>query len=503
MTVSGRAGVEAIVCGDCGSANEPDVAFCGSCGAYLEWEGQAVGGTPDAEPEPILEPEPAPPVAAKHSLLDRVKSGLGMEQPDAEAPPSGSAGTSAQPLAEAPGGAPAAAPAPDARAEAPAPPGPSATGHREAEPSPTSSRPDQPSAPTPSTTAPVVAPPVPAATSTPTVPSVSAPPVSAPPVSAPATSARPVAPTTPVAPAASAPAKPAAAALAKPVPPAGATAPAGPRQPSAVKPAAEARRAPKKVLPAEDRRPLPGETVCRECGAGNAPTRKFCRRCGTDLVDAVVVAPLPWWRRLFRRAPKVAPVAGTRPIVHRRSRLPGTALRLLLTLAAVLVILRLTWAWVGIPVDAVRDRLSGTSVVNPSALTASSALDGRPAGLARDGATNTFWSPAKSGDPSGEFVEASFAQPFRLVAVQVFNGSSEQPKAYLTTARVATFLLTVVKEGGDTETRSITLQDVPGKQDFTLGISDVTRARLTVQTAYGASPQTQVALAEVAFFKRS
>ncbi len=33
MTVSGRAGVEAIVCGDCGSANEPDVAFCGSCGA--------------------------------------------------------------------------------------------------------------------------------------------------------------------------------------------------------------------------------------------------------------------------------------------------------------------------------------------------------------------------------------------------------------------------------------------------------------------------------------
>ncbi len=440
-------------------------------------------------------------MAAKHSLLDRVKSGLGMEQPDAEAPPSGPAGASGQPLAEAPGGPPVAAPVPDARAEAPAPPGPSATGHREAEPSPTSSRPDQPSAPTPSTTAPVVAPPVPAATSTPT-----APPVSAPPVSAPATSARPAAPTTPVAPVApapSAPAKPAAAALAKPVPPAGATAPVGPRQPSAVKPAAEARRAPKKVLPAEDRRPLPGETVCRECGAGNAPTRKFCRRCGTDLVDAVVVAPLPWWRRLFRRAPKEAPVAGSRPIVHRRSRLPGTALRLLLTLAAVLVILRLTWAWVGIPVDAVRDRLSGTSVVNPSAMAASSTLDGHPAGLARDGATNTFWSPAKSGDPSGEFVEASFAQPFRLVAIQVFNGSSEQPKAYLTTARVATFLLTVVKDGGDTETRSITLQDVPGKQDFTVGINDVTKARLTVQTAYGAGPQTQVALAEVAFFKRS
>ena len=46
--------------------------------------------------------------------------------------------------------------------------------------------------------------------------------------------------------------------------------------------------------------------ICSNCGEANDPTRKFCRRCGTTLVAAQVVAPtrLPWYRRLFHREPK-------------------------------------------------------------------------------------------------------------------------------------------------------------------------------------------------------
>ncbi|HEX2705322.1 MAG TPA: hypothetical protein VHM65_06155, partial [Candidatus Lustribacter sp.] len=150
-----------------------------------------------------------------------------------------------------------------------------------------------------------------------------------------------------------------------------------------------------------------------------------------------------------------------------------------------------------------RDRLAGAQVVNPVKITASSAAPQHPATLARDGATNTFWSPAGRGSGASEFIEATFAGSFRLVAIQVFNGSSEQPKPYLTTWRLATVLLTTTKADGGVETRALTLQDVPGRQDFSLGVSDVTRVRITVQTAFGATPARQIALAEVAFFKRS
>ncbi|MFJ7063069.1 NADase-type glycan-binding domain-containing protein [Streptomyces microflavus] len=44
----------------------------------------------------------------------------------------------------------------------------------------------------------------------------------------------------------------------------------------------------------------PGDLICGSCGQGNAPTRKFCARCGFELREAQV-ARTPWWRRLLRR----------------------------------------------------------------------------------------------------------------------------------------------------------------------------------------------------------
>ena len=49
-----------IVCGTCGHRNEATDAFCGNCGAFLEWVGKRDEAVP-AEPGPTEAPaEPAP-----------------------------------------------------------------------------------------------------------------------------------------------------------------------------------------------------------------------------------------------------------------------------------------------------------------------------------------------------------------------------------------------------------------------------------------------------------
>jgi len=58
----------------------------------------------------------------------------------------------------------------------------------------------------------------------------------------------------------------------------------------------------------EHRVAQPGDRICATCGEPNDPTRKFCRRCGTNLQTATVVPAkgLPWYRRIFARQPKPA-----------------------------------------------------------------------------------------------------------------------------------------------------------------------------------------------------
>ena len=86
------------------------------------------------------------------------------------------------------------------------------------------------------------------------------------------------------------------------------------QQPDARKPAVEQKRRVVAAPAAKAGEPeyKPGDLICGNCGAGNDPARRFCRRCGTNLVDAVVVAPPPWYRRIFRRRDR-ALKAGERP----------------------------------------------------------------------------------------------------------------------------------------------------------------------------------------------
>ena len=87
---------------------------------------------------------------------------------------------------------------------------------------------------------------------------------------------------------------------------AAATRPAADNQPASRLPTAQVAARPKPVATVDRRVAQPGDRVCGNCGEANDPGRKFCRRCGTSLVEAKVVAAasLPWWKRIFRRQPK-------------------------------------------------------------------------------------------------------------------------------------------------------------------------------------------------------
>ena len=78
------------------------------------------------------------------------------------------------------------------------------------------------------------------------------------------------------------------------------------------RPAARQKTAPTRVV-------NPGDLVCGQCGEGNDPNRRFCRRCGASCRRAAVFT-LPWYRRWWRRlTTRKTREAGDRPRNRRRA----------------------------------------------------------------------------------------------------------------------------------------------------------------------------------------
>ncbi len=284
-------------------------------------------------------------------------------------------------------------------------------------------------------------------------------------------------------------------------PPVPVAAPTPAMQPRAVRPGGEEPLAgpPRRAAQPEER-PAPGELICGQCGTGNVATRRFCRRCGAPLADAPVAPKPPWWRRLLARRPRPAPAAGERPR-RRVLRRP----RFVLPLVLLLLLGAGGYAFRGplaSGVELVRDRLATPQQIHPTTIRASTQDPAHPAALAVDGTTDRYWSPAQPGDGTGEFLEADFAGPFRLLDLVIHPGISATAEQFLTQGRPQTLTATLTNAAGRATTRTLNLADTPGEQRFHLAASTVVRIRLTIRSSFGTGPTRHVAIAEVEFFKR-
>ncbi|MFE4828556.1 discoidin domain-containing protein [Streptomyces sp. NPDC056672] len=209
--------------------------------------------------------------------------------------------------------------------------------------------------------------------------------------------------------------------------------------------------------------------------------------------------PPPWWRRILARGRRALPAAGTRP-KRRLWRRPGLAVPLTLVILAAAV-------WFARPylsdaLDFTRDRTGTPEELRPSLVRASSAQPGHPADAAFDTYSNRFWAPAEAGAGQGEFLEADFEQPVRILKLVVFSGRSAQEDAFLSQSRPAALTVTLRASDGTPTERRIRLRDEPGQQTFDVRGSDVVRIRLAIDGVHGGGQGRRPAVAEIEFFGR-
>jgi hypothetical protein len=263
--------------------------------------------------------------------------------------------------------------------------------------------------------------------------------------------------------------------------------------------------------------PNPGDLVCPNCGIGNDPARKFCRRCGQSLAAAAIApAPrVPWYRRLLgggRAKRKLA--AGERPKSMRTDGRTGRRIGIG-RLASVLVQVVLLAAVIGLVagyaiVPGWRDRVNGffTSVkelvmppadeVYTSGPTSGPGTKDHPASKAFDRST-AFWA-APFSDGSKPTIEGSFTPPATISKVLVSSGATGA--LYKSFARPRDVTLEFLDAGGTVvAAKDYELKDQAEPQPFDVGARNVARVRLTVRSVFPAEkPNAPLALAEVEFF---
>lgn len=274
-----------------------------------------------------------------------------------------------------------------------------------------------------------------------------------------------------------------------------------PGQPGAVQPAEQKTAGPPRPRLTERRAPRPGDLICGQCGEPNPPTRRFCARCGSALVEAAVV-PRKWWRRLLpARKP---PAAGTRPTRHSGAvrRRVGRVLRWSLVVA----LLTAVGAYGLVPsfrglVDtraaAVVQDVKGVfatdlTPVRPTGITATAESPGHPPDLAFDNATNTFWlAPVEPRPPA---LVLDFGREVDLREAIVRVGDPDDLQA----AHRPKKLHLVYPTG---RTFDVDLADTPDAQTVPVGGSaGASSVEVHVVEWHASLRGDEVALAEIEFF---
>ena len=264
-----------------------------------------------------------------------------------------------------------------------------------------------------------------------------------------------------------------------------------------------------------------GELTCGDCGEGNPAGRRFCRRCGYSLAEAVT-APggpavrLPWWRRLFRREAKVH-AAGDRPMRRgggragggRPAATAGRVLRLVVIVVGALAIIGALGPWrgsIGNALQSVRRTVAPRyNPVNPQAATATSELPGRAAGLAIDPGDDTSWAENAPGNGEGQVLTLTFKQPVDLARIGFVSGAAG--KDFLAQPRPRelhiVFSDASTGAGRPVATSDIVLKDKVDFQVFGVDARQVTKVNIEIRSVYAGQQGDATAITDVQFFEKS
>ncbi|MFE4057869.1 zinc ribbon domain-containing protein, partial [Streptomyces sp. NPDC059096] len=270
-------------------------------------------------------------------------------------------------------------------------------------------------------------------------------------------------------------------------------APVLPGRPAAARPRVNAPRS----EPADETGP-----PCPWCSTGNRPDRHFCRRCAMSLTDRTEVAdaPRPWWRRMWWGAgERPAPWAGDRPGLRRGI---GQIFRWIAwALALGLVIFALFN--VGTAWNAARDHFAKRAQVSPDSMAASRSFKDHDPQKAFDKISNSWWGPGISGDAEGQWIEARFSEPTRLLDLMITSGISARSTDLTEAALPHRIDAVITGADGKKFTRQIVLDQMSGPQRRKFRVGEVSNVRFIIRSAYGAGDKKQVSIAEIEFFRRS
>lgn len=153
-----------------------------------------------------------------------------------------------------------------------------------------------------------------------------------------------------------------------------------------------------------------------------------------------------------------------------------------------------------IRVQATRDHFAKRAPVAPDSVKASHSYPGHKPEPAFDKLNNTWCGPGVSESGQGQWIEARFAEPTRLLDLVVTPGVSTRPDQLSQSALPHHVEARVTTADGRTTTREPTLDQGAGGQRRAFRVGDVTAVRFTIESAYQTSASKQASIAEIEFF---
>ncbi|MBM7441928.1 zinc ribbon domain-containing protein [Streptomyces sp. HB132] len=240
---------------------------------------------------------------------------------------------------------------------------------------------------------------------------------------------------------------------------------------------------------------------CPWCEVGNRPDRHFCRRCGMSLAErpGVPEARRPWWRRMRGFGDRPTPWAGERPRLRRGIGRIFTWVAYGLALGLVIYgAFHVDNAW-----NAGRDHFAKRAQISPDAAEASRSFKGHPPKAIFDKINNSWWGPGVSQSAEGEWVEARFLEPTRLLDILITSGISTKPSDLSEAALPHRMDAVITTADGKKSTRHIKLDQMSGPQQRKFRAQNVVSVRFIIRSAFNVGSDKQVSIAEIEFFTRA